>query len=98
MDTHPDVKVDKFISTTAKTYRAPMTRCKPNWRERVKGVDINPDRSKSSSCYNLKASGYVVNSTLFDGTGWVPEKNLNSDMVRTEYRNKFNPSKPFHLS
>jgi len=39
----------------------------------------------------------VVNSTLFDGTGWVPEKNLNSDMIWTEYRNKFNPTKPFHI-
>jgi hypothetical protein len=31
-----------------------------------------------------------------NGKGWVPKKNLHSDMVRTEYRNKFNPDKPFH--
>ena len=44
----------------------------------------------------MKASGYVVNSTLFDGTGWVPDIKLHSDMVRTEYRNRFNPQKKFH--
>lgn len=89
MDTHPDIKGDIYHTTTAKTFRAPQSRCKPNWRDRVKGVEICPERSKSTA-NNLRASGYVVNSTLFDGTGWVPEKNLNSDMVRTEYRNKFN--------
>ncbi len=34
--------------------------------------------------------------TFFDGTTWVPEKNMHSDMVRTEYRNRFNKPKPFH--
>lgn len=37
-----------------------------------------------------------MNSTLFDGSGWVTEKNLHSDMVRTSYRNQFNQVKPFH--
>jgi len=37
MDTHPDIKGDIYTTTTAKTYRAPQSRCKPNWRERVKG-------------------------------------------------------------
>lgn len=33
---------------------------------------------------------------LYDGTTWVPEKNLHTDMIRTEYRNRFNQPKPFH--
>lgn len=37
-----------------------------------------------------------MNSTLFDGTGWVPEKNMHTDQMRTEYRNRFNPEKKFH--
>jgi hypothetical protein len=45
---------------------------------------------------NVTASGFSTAMTLFDGTTWVPEKNLNSDMIRTEYRNRFNKPKPFH--
>jgi hypothetical protein len=36
------------------------------------------------------ASGFATALTLCDGKTWVPEKNLNSDMIRTEYRNRFN--------
>lgn len=42
------------------------------------------------------ASGYVQAMTLCDGKTWVPEKNLHSDMLRTEYRNRYNQPKPFH--
>jgi hypothetical protein len=31
-----------------------------------------------------------------DGKGWIPDPVLNTDMVRTEYRNRFNKEKPFH--
>ena len=41
-------------------------------------------------------SGFAMNSTLFDGTTWVPEKNMHGDMFRTLYRNQFNQPKPFH--
>jgi hypothetical protein len=34
--------------------------------------------------------------TLCDGKTWVPEKNLHTDIVRTEYRNRFNIAKNFH--
>ena len=37
-----------------------------------------------------------MNSTLFDGTGWVPEKNLHTGTLRTEYRDRLNPQKKFH--
>ena len=43
-----------------------------------------------------KASGFVMNSTQCDGSGWVPESNMHSDMTRTEYRMRFNGNKPFH--
>jgi hypothetical protein len=95
-DTHPAIRGDIYTTTTAKTFRNPQTRSKPNWRERVKGRDF-PSRSRSQAGARfVPASGYVMNSTLFDGTGWVPEKNLHTDMVRTEYRNRFNPQKSFH--
>ena len=42
------------------------------------------------------ASGFMRNRMLCDGQGWVTEKALRTDMVRTEYRNRFNKDKPFH--
>ena len=45
---------------------------------------------------DTKASGFVQNSTLFDGTGWTPDKNLHTDQIRTSYRNGFCKPKPFH--
>jgi hypothetical protein len=45
---------------------------------------------------NVTASGFATAMTFFDGTTWVPEKNLHTDMIRTEYRNRFNKDKPFH--
>lgn len=59
---------------------------------------FDPDNSKYPQTDKVKASGYIGNSTLFDGTGWVTEKNMHTDMMRTEYRNRFNQDKPFHKS
>jgi len=52
--------------------------------------------SRTSSRPSTRASGFVQNSTLFDGSGWEPSSNLHGDMFRTEYRNRFNQSLPFH--
>ena len=45
---------------------------------------------------STKASGFVENSTLFDGTGWEPDAHLHTDQIRTSYRNEFCKPKPFH--
>ena len=45
-----------------------------------------------------KASGFFRNFQLCDGKTWVPDKALHSDMIRTEYRKRFNCEKPFHKS
>ena len=45
---------------------------------------------------STKASGFVQNSTLFDGHGWVPIKKLHGDLTDSEYRNRFNDGVPFH--
>lgn len=42
------------------------------------------------------ASGFQANAQLFDETSWKTEKNLHTDIIRTEYRNKYNQDKPFH--
>ncbi len=63
----------------------------------MKSVDADFDNNlRGSFRPTTTASGFAINSNLFDGTGWVPEKNLHSDMMRTEYRNRFNPQKAFH--
>lgn len=40
-----------------------------------------------------KESGYMRNSMLFDGRGWLPTKNMHTDQVRTEYRIRYNTDK-----
>ena len=45
-----------------------------------------PSRGKGK----VTASGFVTAMTFFDGSTWKPEKNLHTDQVRTEYKNRFN--------
>jgi hypothetical protein len=85
-------------STNRKTYRDPREVARPTWRARHTSVDFDPDNSAQPSSHKAKASGYIGNTTLFDGTGWTTEKNMHTDMMRTEYRNRFNTEKPFHKS
>ena len=61
-----------------------LTEKEPNFKSQV--------NTRSSS----QASGFVMNATLFDGSGWVTHKSLHSDMIRTEYRNRFNKEITFH--
>ena len=44
----------------------------------------------------ITASGFATAMNFFDGTTWATEKNLHTDQVRTEYRNRINPPKAFH--
>ena len=83
-------------STQRKSFRDPRDLCRPTWRTRHASMTFDPDFSRVSTQRKTKASGYIGNSTLFDGTGWVTEKNMHTDMYRTEYRNRFNQEKPFH--
>lgn len=53
------------------------------------------------SAYGLKpgdafSSGYLQNHQCFDGKGFKPQRNMNSDMIRTEYRIRYNVGKPVH--
>ena len=43
-----------------------------------------------------KNSGFVKNGLVCDGEGWLPIKELHGDMIKTEYRNKYNHEIPFH--
>ena len=50
---------------------------------------------KESANPKVIASGFYKSFKLCDGKTWVPEKVLHSDMVRTEYRMRYNQAKPF---
>lgn len=71
---------------------------------RIRSIDLDQYYEKeigsptvpSSTRLYTKASGFVQNSTLFDGTTWNPDDHLHTDMLRTEYRGRFNQPKPFH--
>ena len=80
------------MSTTRDSFRPPKALPKPNFRTTVDGFF----RDFLAPVSNVGKSGYIQNSTLFDGTGWIPEKCLHSDLQRTEYRMRYNNQKPFH--
>lgn len=107
MQTNPSIREKQvFKTTTGSVFQSPEKSPRPNWRER----DTKQKFDGSSKLLNLErkrnslspvspkntSSGFAMNSTLFDGTTWVPEKNMHGDMFRTLYRNQFNQPKPFH--
>ena len=96
---HPNIKNDRMTTTFRESFRKPIDRSKPNYRTRVSCGQAQFDQMLTNGYRpSTTASGYAINRSLFDGSGWVPEKNLHTDMIRTEYRNRYNPCKPFHKS
>ena len=53
-------------------------------------------KTPSNTNENGKLSGFIKNSLICDGEGWLPIKELHVDMKKTEYRKKFNHEIPFH--
>lgn len=87
-------KNEHFQSTTRRSFADPSTLPKLNMRNLT---EKEPNfKSQVNSRSSSLASGFVMNATLFDGTGWVTHKSLHSDMVRSEYRNRFNREITFH--
>lgn len=64
---------------------------------KLKNSGINKDIPLTNHDFtsNLRDSGYSNNHLLCDKKGWSPEKVLNSDMTRTEYRIQYNTKKDF---
>lgn len=59
-------------------------------------ISVQQSTQNHEFTMKLKESGYTNNISTYDKTGWVPHKNLHSDMIRTEYRINFNRPKPLH--
>ena len=86
-----------WTTTNRLVFRKPAERSKMHVRAKTASVDVLFDATMEKSFRpSTKASGFVQNSTLFDGTGWETDKHLHTDQIRTSYRNVFCKPKPFH--
>jgi len=82
---------EEWSTTFRKTYLNPKTRTKPNANLKGSVYDIEFDNTmKASERPSNKASGFQNNAQLFDETSWKTEKNTHTDIIRTEYRNRYN--------
>lgn len=63
----------------------------------MKNLKFDPQMETSDRPLTV-ASGYMQRMKLCDGKTWVTDKVLHSDMVRTEYRIRYNGPKPFQKS
>ena len=92
MDTSSNLKEEKMTTTMRKSFDSPIKMANPNFRAREKSMFDPTMKVEEVEHRNRRqnSSGFTMNSTLFDGTGWQPEKNLHTDQMRTIYRNQFN--------
>ena len=91
VQSHSCLNDPSWSSTFRQSYRMPTQRQKPTTASKAWGNEIVFDTKMNLATRGeTKASGFVQNSTLFDGNGWVPKRNLHSDLQRTEYRNRYN--------
>lgn len=88
MDTHPSMKPENYMVTSMRaSFESPKKQVNPVWRNRSSSNNLDSDLQVRQNSHRSNNSGFTMNSTLFDGTGWVPEKNLHGDQFRTLYRN-----------
>ena len=98
LDTAPNHQPEDYHTTTTRnSYKAPSVHDRPNWRNRNNSLTFETcAKLQVHKRSDTNASGYESNRQLWDGTHWVNEKNVHTDMMRTSYRNNFNVAKPFH--
>jgi hypothetical protein len=96
LEPHPAL-YEEWSTTFRKTYLKPNCRTKPNAHMKMPVGEIEFDNSmRQSDRKSTVASGFQANAQLFDETSWKTENNLHTDIIRTEYRNRYNQDKPFH--
>lgn len=95
--THPCVDDKNWTTTARNSWRKPVEHNKPTSRRNGTQSQVKFDNGLLASYRpSTTASGFGTGMKLFDGHNWMPMKNMHSDNVRTEYRNRFNKDKPFH--
>ena len=91
--THPNYQDNLWLTSSSFSY-VNQEKLRPKIYRKT---NYSPTKSqKVSNRAKTAASGFVQNSTLFDGHGWLPIEKLHGDMTVSEYRNRFNAYVPFH--
>lgn len=90
--THPNYQDNSWTTSSRFSYVK-----QEDLRQRIyRRTSYSPTRAQKEHRPKTTASGFVQNSTFFDGHGWVPIEKLHGDMTVSEYRTRFNPEVPFH--
>ena len=82
MDNSPTVQNNKVTTEMRTSFELPSNLFKPTFRVRQNSHAFDEGTQASfrgKRDEKVNSSGFTMNSTLFDGTGWVPEKNLHGD-------------------
>lgn len=96
LDPHPALN-EEWSTSFRKTYLNPNERTKPNAHTKLAVKENEFDNQmKEANRNSTIASGFQANAQLFDETSWKTNTNLHTDIIRSEYRNRFNQDKPFH--
>merc|ERR1711957_287045 len=87
-----------MVTTARASYARPSSAPKPNWSNRDAKVAFEPSKTLNVKLRvsDRLASGFASNRQTGDSTGWVTEKNMHSDMVRSTYRESNRIPKTFH--
>lgn len=92
---HPNIVSHNWETSTSSAFKTPEEQRPALFRT----TQTDAWKRSQYSPRTKDSSGFVQNSTLFDGTGWVPEKTLHADnYIETAYRKSHNNDVPFHPS
>ena len=78
------------------SYQLPKSDSKPILREINPEAKVNYADPISNRYLSNERSGYVENTRKFDGDGLKFHKGWDASERTTEYRQLYNPTKPFH--
>jgi hypothetical protein len=78
----------EWVSATKDNFKPPAELVDPTFRQTDKDLQANSLKNKTS--------GYQQNRAYWDGKGWNPHPILAPKNVSSEYRDRFNPERPFH--
>lgn len=85
--THPNYSSDSWSTNYGLSYKNQENQRHLLYRKSDKNIW---KKTPALDSPHVKASGFVQNSTLFDGHGWLPLKEMHGDQSFTEYRKRFN--------
>lgn len=90
---HPNYVCDPWTTTSKEAFKPQESERKHIFRTTK---EDKWKKTLANQAEGTKSSGFIKNWLACDGSGWLPIKAFHGDMVRTEYRMKFNHEVPFH--